>query len=62
MTYETIDHFLRNSLGDDDYGNYSEALDDAIHEAVLQERERCLNCYSPDDTVHDYQAKIRGGL
>lgn len=25
--YETIDRFLRNNLGDDDYAEYSEALD-----------------------------------
>ena len=29
--------------------------------ATLAERERCLNCYSPDDTVTDYQDKIRSG-
>lgn len=27
MTYEMIDRFLRNNLGDDDYAEYSEALD-----------------------------------
>lgn len=42
MTYETIDYFLRNNLGDEDYGNYSEALDAAIFEAVTRERERCV--------------------
>ena len=26
---------------------------------AAHERERCLNCYSPDDTVSDYQDKIR---
>ena len=30
--------------------------------AVLKERERCLNCYSPDDTATDYQDKIRSGV
>jgi len=30
-------------------------------DAVAKERERCLNCYSPDDTVTDYQDKIRSG-
>ena len=27
MSYELIDRFLRNNLGDDDYAEYSEALD-----------------------------------
>ena len=27
MSYEMIDRFLRNNLGDDDYAEYSEALD-----------------------------------
>ena len=30
-----------------------------IHEAVLDEREACLNCYSPDDTATDWADKIR---
>lgn len=42
MTYETIDHYLRNNLGDEDYANYSETLDDAIANAVLTERDRCI--------------------
>jgi hypothetical protein len=29
--------------------------------AVAIERDRCLKCYSPDDTVTDYQDKIMGG-
>ncbi len=27
MSYDMIDRFLRNNLGDDDYAEYSEALD-----------------------------------
>lgn len=34
----------------------------ALAAAVLAERERILNCYSPDDTVNDYQDKIRGNV
>jgi len=30
-----------------------------ISEAVLAEREACLNCYSPDDTAKDWADKIR---
>jgi hypothetical protein len=30
-----------------------------ISEAVLAEREACLNCYSPDDTAQDWADKIR---
>jgi endonuclease YncB( thermonuclease family) len=30
-----------------------------INEAVLAEREACLNCYSPDDTAQDWADKIR---
>jgi hypothetical protein len=28
MTYDMIDRFLRNNLGDDDYAKYSDALDE----------------------------------
>lgn len=38
-----------------DYGDQRAAA------AVLAERERCLRCYSPDDTATDYQDKIRKG-
>ena len=31
-----------------------------VLKAVAAERERILNCYSPDDTITDYQDKIRG--
>lgn len=41
MTYETIDHHLRNTLGDDDYAIFLEELDEAIANAVLAERGRC---------------------
>jgi hypothetical protein len=34
MSYDMIDRFLRNNLGDDDYAYYSAALDVAIHEAT----------------------------
>ena len=30
-----------------------------INEAVLAEREACLNCYSPDDTAQDWADKIK---
>jgi hypothetical protein len=30
-----------------------------INDAVLAEREACLNCYSPDDTATDWADKIR---
>jgi hypothetical protein len=30
-----------------------------INDAVLAEREACLNCYSPDDTAQDWVDKIR---
>lgn len=30
-----------------------------INDAVLAEREACLNCYSPDDTAEDWADKIR---
>jgi hypothetical protein len=30
-----------------------------INDAVLAEREACLNCYSPDDTAQDWADKIR---
>lgn len=42
MTYETIDHHLRNTLGDDDYAIFLEELDEAIANAVLTERDRCI--------------------
>jgi hypothetical protein len=29
-SYEMIDRYLRNNLGDDDYAEYSEALDDVV--------------------------------
>ena len=34
----------------------------AVAAAVARERQRILNCYSPDDTINDYQDKIRGNL
>ena len=33
----------------------------AVAAAVARERQRILQCYSPDDTVNDYQDKIRSG-
>ena len=40
MSYEMIDRFLRNNLCDDDYAEYSEALEavykEAKHEALLE--------------------------
>jgi len=29
--------------------------------ATLKERQRCLECYSPDDTAQDWADKIRKG-
>ena len=39
----------------------SDPLVNELRAATAAERERCLNCYSPDDTVTDYQDKIRSG-
>ena len=40
MSYDMIDRYLRNNLHDDDYAEYSAALDAAIEFAVVEERER----------------------
>jgi hypothetical protein len=42
-----------------DYGDRRDAT--GYQRGVLAERERCINCYSPDDTVHDYWDKIGKG-
>jgi len=36
-SYEMIDRFIRNNLGDDDYAEYSDALDDVFGENKSQE-------------------------
>ena len=38
MSYDMIDRYLRNNLHDDDYAEYSAALDAVI----AAERERCI--------------------
>ena len=41
ICYDTVDRFLRNNLGDDDYAEYSAALDAAIethHRRVARQR------------------------
>jgi len=30
-----------------------------VERVVAEEREACLNCYSPDDTAEDWADKIR---
>ena len=40
-------------------GYRTSAVESIVEAVVLRERERCLDCYSPDDTVTDYQDKIR---
>jgi hypothetical protein len=34
-------------------------LREKFNKAVLEEREACLNCYSPDDTAQDWIDKIK---
>ena len=36
MSYDMIDRFLRNNLGDDDYAEYSAALDSLVQPAQPQ--------------------------
>jgi hypothetical protein len=49
MSYEMLDEFLRNNLDDDDYAEYSAALD-SVHRAVVTQGQvlhQLLNILGP---------------
>jgi len=53
--------FRRRGVTDDYSNEWVQADWEVWQSATRVERERCLTCYSPDDTVVDYQDKIRAG-
>jgi len=58
---KTTIEMAREAAGDD-WGLFQEYMPE-IHRLVelvrAEEREACLNCYSPDDTATDWADKIR---
>ena len=46
MSYEMVDRFLRNNLDDNDYLDYSAALDEALKQAKREVLVEAINCFS----------------